>query len=71
MENKEKKEKKRNFATILLWSGGLVGLLVMGLLRFIGKYFGVMPLVFSMATISLFLVWATIKFAFPAIKEKK
>lgn len=71
MKNKEIKEKKRRFTTVLLWSGGFIGLLVMGLLRFIGKYFGIMPLVISMAIISLLLVFATIKFALPAMREKK
>ncbi len=64
----EQMKKKPSF---FLWSGGIVGLLVMGLLRFIGKYFGLFPLVLSMAAISLLLVVATIKIALPAMREKK
>ncbi len=64
-------EQMKKFSGLLLWCGGIVGLLVMGLLRLVGKYFGLFPLVVSMALISLLLVGATIKIGIPAMREKK
>ena len=46
-------------------------MLIMGLLRLIGKYFGLFPLVVSMAVISLLLVVVTIKIVLSAMREKK
>ena len=61
----------KKISGLFLWCGRIIGVLIMGLLRLIGKYFGLFPLVVSMAVISLLLVVATIKIALPAMREKK
>lgn len=49
----------------LIWIGGIVGVLTMGGLRFIGKNFGFTALLVGMTLVALGLAWVVIKYVFP------
>jgi predicted lipid-binding transport protein (Tim44 family) len=49
----------------LIWIGGIVGVLTMGGLRFIGKNFGFTALLVGMTLVALGLAWMVIKYVFP------
>jgi len=49
----------------LIWIGGIVGVLTMGGLRFIGKHFGFTALLVGMTLVALGLAWLVIKYVFP------
>lgn len=58
---KENNMSKKN----LIWIGGIVGVLTMGGLRFIGKNFGFTALLVGMTLVALGLAWMVIKYVFP------